>query len=123
MPRGGHNKKSVSELAASATEREDRLLSADNPGREHLTNLLNDWALVAHEASKVIRRKRRGGVTINNAGDQMQRHPAVNVLEIASKRIEALVVLYERFADPEAGGDDDDWDNDDEPPRRLTAAS
>ena len=31
-------------------------------------------------------------VTIVNAGDQVQKHPGVTVLEAASKRIEALVV-------------------------------
>lgn len=114
MASGGHNRKSVAELAASATDREDRLLRADNPGRQHLTELLDNWLEVAEAAVTIIKRKRRGGVTINNAGDQMQKHPAVTVLETASKRIEALVVLVDRFVDPD---DDDDDDDDDLPPR------
>jgi hypothetical protein len=120
MASGGHNRKSVSELAASATEREDRLLNADNPGRAHLAELLDDWLFVAAAAVTVIKRKRKGGVTINNAGDQMQKHPAVTVLETASKRIEALVVLVDRFVDPDADDDDDD---DDLPPRWRQKAS
>lgn len=114
MASGGHNRKSLTELSASATDREDRLLSADNPGREHLAELLDNWVEVAHQAVAVIKRKRKGGVTINNAGDQMQKHPAVTVLETASKRIEALVVLVDRFVDH----DDDDDDDDDDLPAR-----
>jgi hypothetical protein len=87
-------------LAASATAREDRLLSADSPGREHLAGLLDAWLMVARVA--VAELESETSVTIVNAGDQVQKHPGVTVLEAASKRVEALVVLLDRFA---VGGD------------------
>lgn len=110
MASGGHNRKTAKELAASATDREDRLLSADNPGRDHLVGLLTAWVDVANVALAEL--KSEGTVSIVNAGDQVQKHPAVTVLESASKRIETLVVMTDRFAppsEPELGPD--------EPPR------
>jgi hypothetical protein len=104
MPRGGHNRKTARELADAATSRSDRLL-ADVSSREHLRALLHEWVSVAQLAVQEI--SSETSVTVVNAGDQLQRHPAVTVLETASKRIEALVVLAERFEDDESGGADD----------------
>jgi hypothetical protein len=91
-------RKTASELAMQATVREDRLLSADASGREHLDALLAAWVRVAGVAIEELESERT--VSIVNAGDQVQKHPAVTVLEAASKRVEALVVLCDRFAVP-----------------------
>lgn len=99
MASGGHNRKTAKELAASATERSDRLLASDNPGRDQLTYLLDAWEVVAKTA--VAELTSEMSVTIVNAGDQVQKHPGVTVLEAASKRIEALVVLLDRFDEPD----------------------
>jgi hypothetical protein len=55
------------------------------------------WVRVAEVAVEEL--ESEAVVTIVNAGDQAQKHPAVTVLEAASKRIESLVVLVDRFAD------------------------
>jgi hypothetical protein len=98
---GGHNRKTARELAQAATVREERLLKGSNPGREHLTYLLDAWARVARTAVAEIEAETT--VTIVNAGDQVQKHPGVTVLEAASKRIEALVVMVDRFDDTTNG--------------------
>ena len=95
---GGQNRRTAAELAAAASREEARLLSADASGREHLDALLAAWVRVAGVAIEELESERT--VSIVNAGDQVQKHPAVTVLEAASKRVEALVVLCDRFAVP-----------------------
>ena len=114
MPSGGHNRKTSKELQLAATERSDRLLASDAPGRGDLMGLLHAWREVALVAVEELKSEQT--VTIVNAGDQVQKHPGVTVLEAASKRIEALVVLLGRFEDdaPVEGVDDLP---DDAPPR------
>lgn len=113
MASGGHNRKTAKELAAAATEREDRILNANNPGRGHIESLLDRWAEVADMAIAEI--KSETSVSIVNAGDQVQKHPAVTVLEAASKRIESLVVMVDRFGSE--GSDEKPGDlPDDAPP-------
>ena len=100
------------ELKAQATDTSERMLGrGDGVGREHLAQLLDDWVDVAQAAVAEI--EGAGAVTILNAGEQTQKHPAVTVLEAASKRVEALVVLLDRFG--EAGVDD--GGGEDAPPR------
>ena len=64
--------------------------------------MLTAWVEVANTAVAEI--KSETTVCIVNAGDQVQKHPAVTVLEAASKRIEALVVMTDRFVDPDPTG-------------------
>lgn len=114
MASGGHNRKTAKELAAAASEREALLLSADNPARVHLDYLMTAWVRVAETAVSELESEQV--VTIVNAGDQAQKHPGVTVLETASKRIEALVVLCDRFAEAGDPADElgDDLDSDDD---------
>lgn len=100
-------KKTAKELAAQASREEQVLLSSTN--RQKIESLLTAWVDVANVALSEI--KSETTVSIVNAGDQLQKHPAVTVLEAASKRIEALVVLVERVAD-DAEGDGDDLPDD-----------
>ena len=88
--------KTAKEKAAAATEREDRAL-VDSGNRKHLEDLLGAWVAVANQALEELAGE--GRVSVVNAGDQLQKHPAVTVLEAASKRVEALCVLVERFDD------------------------
>ena len=104
MASGGHNRKTAAELAASLTDRGDRLIGHDAEGRVHLVELMDAWVRVARTAVSEI--ESETSVTIVNAGDQVQKHPGVTVLEAASKRIEALVVLLDRFADADDVADD-----------------
>lgn len=103
MASGGHNKKSVSERDASGTLRADRDKSLSGEYAEHIASLLTAWVGVVESACVEI--DEAGAVTILNAGEQLQKHPAVTVLETASKRVEALVVLAGQFDESGAKGD------------------
>lgn len=93
----GHhkNRKSAAAKAATNTAREDRALQGDSVARDDLVWLRNAWVDVAELAVAEV--KSEGQVSIVNAGDQVQKHPAVTVLEAASKRLETIVVLLSDF--------------------------
>lgn len=102
MASGSGNRKSRRERELSGTNRadRDRLLSGEYSDR--ICALLDAWVGIAQSACVEI--DEAGAVTILNAGEQLQKHPAVTVLETASKRVEALVLLADQFDESGAQG-------------------
>lgn len=88
--------KTAKEKAAAGTLRADRLLT-DESSRKSLQDLLAAWLLIANQALDELAGD--GRVSVVNAGDQLQKHPAVTVYETASKRAEKIILLLERFDD------------------------
>jgi phage terminase small subunit len=105
MASGGHNKKRASQKAMQGTLDATKLLQ-DSASRERIGYLLDEWMKVARIAVEELQSET--SVTIVNAGDQVQKHPAVTVLEAASKQLQSLTMLAEQFVEPEddAGGFD-----------------
>jgi hypothetical protein len=100
MARGGNRRVPNSQKALQGTLKDVAQLSSDE-SRERIAYLADRWAEVARLAVEEIASET--SVTIVNAGDQVQPHPAVKVLESASKELRALVVLADSFSVPGAG--------------------
>lgn len=102
MASGSGNRKSRREKSLSGTDRADRDKPISGEYADHIASLLSAWVGVVESACVEI--DEAGAVTILNAGEQLQKHPAVTVLETASKRVEALVVLAGQFDESGAKG-------------------
>lgn len=100
MPSGGHNRKRPKEMALDARRRADRMWT-EGASREALLELLDEFVEISRMAYAEVASEQ--ATTIVNSGDQVQKHPAVSVLEICSKQIQSLVIQVERFA--EVGGE------------------
>ena len=91
--RGGNNRKPRRELELVETVQASRMPVADQATEARLRWLIDVWQSVANLSVKSL----DGNVAVESAG-QWVRHPAVNTLESASKRIEALTILADRYS-------------------------